>query len=786
MRTKTILNFWVAAMIGCFATMGMLTACASFENDNAITPQQSEYFVTLFGSDDAVTVTMDEFTALAGKIYCDVDWLDVELLDELDVNGHPVVSISLADGIDDLDIDDDDALGARAATRGKAEQYIGKITFEDGGKTATINVKREELTSGDDDKFIKEWWNMSTAPMAFDGEKGKKSLATPWTVEGGIHIPDVIRKQVSPYQWEMAFSYINDPSLEKAFYFGLYNKYTGQMRIYFYVDDPTGWGDKMIMNTRFGSSSSTDMYPFYHMFEYGIPSNHVLTNRSGKIMSSQDQTFQSWYSPYLKGKTLNRGWYCFEYDMSGYVPKGKDWLKADQNDPRFSFIPETSNTLNVSLSGTITGDIKGTFREQEIVQHGGANATSGLVSGIGDFISGLAGDDDDDVSSDMGFANILNNGPAAANPVAMAASFGCQAVGGIFKLVGESLEDPITYDTIPGKIDLNLNAKEKIDGYISGSTPNGLSSLGVSPKVISRVNGSNGHVGKGVWGLADDPIIYIDKEDYLSTNGRFNLGINSDGGVTTTSFADYNVRMVYALDPTSVKVNINEDVFPGLKDVKVTTNVAVITSHTYGHTDPYRKLMSLSRPSFSINLKGEKSGMITLDERSMPELTVVGLDDLADGKFETASNCKMFAYQKNGKDWQRFYGRIVDAGGKQVMVDPQIFVPYEMDGDKCKTIGNVETPDFLVRVDIAFKAKDPEGNYRLFHFGKLFVPQIKLVGQSEMTKVGNALKSFCDKCKKKEPITKLASNNAIDVWYPGGDIYMRKTLLVLDKAGLVE
>ena len=126
-------------------------------------------------------------------------------------------------------------------------------------------------------------------------------------------------------------------------------------------------------------------------------------------MSSQDQTFQSWYSPYLKGKTLNRGWYCFEYDMSGYVPKGKDWLKADQNDPRFSFIPETSNTLNVSLSGTITGDIKGTFRDQEIIQHGGANATSGLVSGIGDFISGLAGDDDDDVSSDMGFANILNN-----------------------------------------------------------------------------------------------------------------------------------------------------------------------------------------------------------------------------------------------------------------------------------------------------------------------------------------------------------------------------------------
>jgi hypothetical protein len=475
------------------------------------------------------------------------------------------------------------------------------------------------------------------------------------------------------------------------------------------------------------------------------------------------------------------------------VPKDKDWLKLKtRRTPVFQVLAETRSESKVTLKGKLTGEISGTYTASDIIHEGGGNATAGILSALGTGMSSIGGFATSGISTGNSYVNLMTGGKLSSLgeklcPAMFWGGFACNIVGAGLSLASTQIEDdPITTRIEPGKIDLTLDASMALDGYISEKTSNNLSPLSVSAEGVNSANSANGHdghVGKGVWSLAEDPVVYIDKEDILSSESSFNLQCTSTG-YSLSSFPDYNVRLVYAFDPTSVKLNINTDLFREIQDVTVTTNVGVFPNQPYGHTDPYRRMLMLGeRPSFSLS-GGKTSGTVTIttNENSPIMINKVQKESLADGEYEIETgkkaNCTVVAQLKDGKDWQRFYGRLIDLPeiNKQIMVDPQVYVPYT-DGNH---IGFPTAPDFVVRVDVEFTALNDKGQRKQFQFGKLYIPKIELVGWEDMCKVYSRLKDYSTKCEKNQTINTLANDSKVAVKHPNGHTLIAKTLRLLN------
>lgn len=106
----------------------------------------------------------------------------------------------------------------------------------------------------------------------------------------------------------------------------------------------------------------------------------------------------------------------------------------------------------------------------------------------------------------------------------------------------------------------------------------------VSLDNIDGTNGEDGHMGRGVWSLAEDPVVYIDKDDLISEYDHFTIMDNMDGsGYTASDFENYGVRYMWFFDPTSIKVNLNRQLFPDVTEVKVTTTCGIYTGRTAGN-----------------------------------------------------------------------------------------------------------------------------------------------------------------------------------------------------------
>ena len=659
----------------------------------------------------------------------------------------------------------------------------GHLTVtNDQGETAIVNVKHMNHSVGYNDPndiFVTNWWECDTVKL----QGIDTPQRTPWGVEGGVLIPSDIRGQYKPDKgWEMGFCYLNDDTMEGVHFFSLYNKWTGQLRVYTYIQDPSGWGNDIAFRTCYGEYNSVNLYPFYNTFQYGIPTCHEMDStirRDIQFVSEQPQTFSTWLSPYRESSSLSPGWYVCELDMSGYVPEGKNWLDNDQ-EAKFKFFAETIEQSEITLKGSLIGSLDGTFQNEQVVQKGGTSALYGISSALG-MISGMA---TSSISSDATYASLMKGGGDEGlggylNPAKYWGGFACSLGSALLGYIaGET--DPITYDSIPGKIDLALNATIELNGYIKSYTANDFKPLGVSADGITHAQGANGHMGKGVWGLDQDPVVYVDKEVLMSSSDFIRIFNRGDGVYSQPGeFQDNELRMAWLFDPTSVKLNLNRDLFPGeIKDLSITTSCGVYVDTPSGLTDTHRSLLMLpERPTIDISNGTSEGDLIELsaDGSSMPRLVVVPPSDFLDtdeNAYETPDNTEFVSLP--GDSVYHFFGRVVDECGKQIMVAPQVYVPYAK--DETTYILDPKAPDFVVTVNVVFEW---EGSTYLYT--KCFIPRIELVDHATMLSFEAQLKDFADKCAANQPTGKLANDPSVDVYNPGGDQLVNKTLRMLNK-----
>jgi len=750
-------------ILATLALAGTFAACGKdIEQEGSGQESTSvDYTVVIACKGDVQTLALTNFTSQVSKIDNPASWITITKHEEME-DGYPVVELTST-----LQADTD-------------EEVTIKIVSEN-SEVANLLVKQGvsllgDAYSGSNADFITDWENCTAVSI-----NGKDNpVATPWVSDSQTNIPYEVRKQASKAEgWEMAFCSLNNTETDKICFFALYNKWSGTLRVFHYLINPTNYGQEITYQVWMGRNNTPNAAPFYNSLEYGVPARHILgstLSRNGNFVSHRNQTqsFMAWVIPYmLVTESLLDSWYCFDLDMTGYVPSGTQWRDV-QDDIKLMIVPLVQNTQTISLRGTLTGDISGSFENPETIQHGGGNCMSGIC-GVLDWISGKASDS---ITSSSKYASLMKNTTAGfgqtMNTFKYWGGFGCSIASGLLGLIGNQMSEPVTYEHIPGKIDMKLDATLDLSGTISNYTSTGQSVYNVTLNAIESANGSDGHFGRGIWSLADDPVVYIDKDDLLADYDHFTL-YNTGSGYQNSDFASYGVRMVWFLDPTSVKVNINKELFPDVSEVYLMTNCGVYPNRPAGYTKDYRSFLMLDNPSFSLN-SNSSSAVVRLGSNSTPRVITADkyalLLDSDTEQYETRSNSSD-VQQEGG--YHRYYGRMVDIEEsgvtyKSVIVDPQIYLAYNG-----KNISMPQAPDLVVAVSIAFES---QGNTYLYT--KNFVPRIEIIDRATTLQKYAELTEYSNACANQEPLTGyVANDSSIPAYHHDGDALVAKTLRML-------
>ncbi|MCR5828649.1 MAG: hypothetical protein K6G53_09595 [Bacteroidales bacterium] len=628
--------------------------------------------------------------------------------------------------------------------------------------------------SGSNADFLTDWENCTSVQI-----NGKVNpVATPWTTNSQSNIPYEVRKNVSKADgWEMAFCSLNNPETDKICYFALYNKWSGTLRVFHYLIDPTNYGQEISYQVKMGRQNTSNAAPFYNSMEYGVPASHKLGTslyRFSNFVSNRNQTqsFMTWVIPYMEmANNLLDSWYCFDLDMTGYVPGGTQWRDV-QDDVKLTIVPLIQNNQSISLRGTLTGNIAGSFENPQTIQHGGGNCMSGICSVL-DWIGGKASSS---LATGNHYASLMKNSTSTfATTMAPYKRWGglaCNVASGLLHFIGEQMAEPESYENIPGKIDLKMDATMNLSGTIENFSSTGQSIYNVALDAINSANGSEGHMGRGVWSLADDPVVYIDKDDLLADYDHFTI-LDRDGSYSNSDFADYGVRLVWFLDPTSVKVNINKDLFPDVEKVYLLTTCGVFPKRTAGYTSAYRSFLTLDNPSFSLNSNSSKS-VVRLGPNSTPRIIAADKNAilLNSDDFDNPNNSTFV--NQTGSDY-RYYGQMVDVKDgsityNSIIVDPQIYIVGNKNG-----IPKPSLPDLVVSVSLTFES---QGNTYLYT--KNFIPRIEIIDRNATLQKYDELKEYANSCANQEGLLGYVANDtSIKAFHHDGNALIAKTLRML-------
>ena len=748
----------------CVLWAWMFSSCSDSNTEGiSNTPRTYYYRMVIPNADDVQTMVIDSISSDIAEVSNTPSWLSVAQNGSQD--GHPVLEITTKTNANDA-VNDAKVL----------------IAFKD-GNSVELSVRQSYLYRGGNnaaDDFLTNWESMEKVCIGINKLSGSTYdtiwANTPWNREFiSTSIPmDVARNVKKSDGWEMVFRTLGETSLNDANYFALYNKYLGLLRIFYYITDATGSGSEVSFAVTMGSpSKTTTKQPFYNMLGYSIPTSHDQIITHSNITGSNSSAFFTYAAPYtisgIGGSTLTKGWGAIDIDMSAY-PKDKDlFLNSGE---AISIECSTISDAKISLGGTLTSDIKGSYSSAISNQASSSSGLSSTLSSLG----GLLGD----VRNSALAAIEQHLTESKTNTLFYYAGVVCNAASFVYDTVVEELNEGMSLseeaiDTMPGKIQLTMAGNIDLNGYIRSRVQNNVSPLSVTTNVL-KANGS--HIGQGVWSLAEDPVIYVVKDHYIGSNDRLTFVVGDNGEYKTGSDVCKGLRIITFLDPQSIKLNINPDVFPDVSDVNVTTFAGVYPEAEPGHTNAYRKLMSLGdAPVVSIvDHEKMKSGALYRNTTNddFCHYHKVPMNEAINTQIdEKAEYCGIVKQKDN---LIKYYGReLRDANnnGQAFMIDPQVFFPFDSEKQR---IYDSQMPDFVVCVYVTFKSGG-----RHYAFSKRFLPVYKAISGDEVKQKSEEIKAYSNKCKEGKAINKLNTHPSVNVYHPQGDERVQKTITIFDK-----
>ena len=661
-----------------------------------------------------------------------------------------------------------------------------QLKMADEYQKAALNDWEKILRDGDNGdtnnkSFLTDW--PRTEKVYINGVSEPQYL--PWAKNNPAKsdIPEDILMDMNPADgWEMAFCYLSDPGAQKTRYFGLYNRYRGVLRVYMYIPDAAAYGNELAFNIACGTSGKI-RYPFYNAMDYCIPTDKAYEDWNSNVQlvtGTSKYSPLSWcQTPYTE-KTEANGvsayWHCLDIDMSGYSPKNETvWRNhIDANRELLSITPISQNTTQVKLTGTLIGKLEGEFSATTKIKSAACNPdlhrarmAMGIIGGI---FSGTTAAWAQMAGVKKGF-----DGDDAA--YGWAGAFGFVGLG--FNTVGNILAafdgSESTAKTQNGSIDLKLNADIDMSGVMTAwkSLPDG--GLRITPALLDATN-PNCHIGEGCIGLEEAPVVYISSEDLLSEFDHATLVAEDNYYIYSTGEPD--LRFVAFLDPNTVKVNLNLDVYHNIRNVEVTSFTGVNASRPLGYTDSYRHLIGLNdRPAFNLG-EGKielstTTGKIKLTTLSAEELTDDDPVCYPSGEGVTEQIKQAVAPQlveQTGNEIYRYFGPSTKMLGNQLVLVPQAYLPYKDDHYR-----EPDAPDFIVGVIVTFDCDEMKGVRMI----KQFIPEYQFVTHEELKNLYPKMVDYSNKSKNKQQVGTLANNTSVPVYDSYGHMFMHWTLKML-------
>ena len=768
-------------------------------------------------------------------------------------------------------------------------KYISQINFI--RHHNWISSTNEDTEHGNEDYDFIHNWDKKYQTLVLPSDNSQTTARNypylPWADAYDGKIPDEVRFDYEREKgWEVTFSTLSDPGLSSR-YFALYNRFTGKMRIFVYVDDATGTGSDFAFRVLLGNGDQDLQYPFYHALSYAIPVNHNVENRTinpaidligaSKANEQSDTKSQgiwdSYYTPQVNDVShcpLYKGWSCFDIDLSGYqqvYAKGGSWL----DDPKWShktmltIETRTREESEVSLSGTIEGNIGGVFSPAGTSSCKGLSISAGALSTLGGLWN-------NPVTQEL-----LGKKPGGqpATGVAKALGSWTNAIGGIMSVAGMALDiaNKATAEPTSGSIDMTTTGNVDISGYISTVTSNNVAPLSLSANYIKRTN-PDSHIGQGIWSLDDDPVIYVVKdaafvdaalakkrnEEYGYTylyqydsnwapgrwydafyTGDYNYIYDTYehsvdpkyvpdphycAGIEVNYYDHTNIKshndsyfhrnykynddeecdvsnymMVQFLDPNSIKLNINQELYPDISDVTLSATYGIYPDEAMGHTKPYQDMLVMGdlptwqwtekqefytiwNPKTTLNYVAELDGHYYYapreggkrvgwdNEMSLIEVTEVDPkatinDGGLNSQYEidasrelskqggTVSDVEGEYYTIDGDELTnggsnsgyiphyRFFGHCYTNDlGKKFVNQPVVYYPYANNGNSY-ILGDAQVPDFVVVVTLTFMS---QGNLHIFT--QKYIPKIVSISRSELAAKTSDIFNFYKKVEE--------------------------------------
>lgn len=483
-----------------------------------------------------------------------------------------------------------------------------------------VQPKRENqlLSRAPYDYNYVEWDNVESLNAAYNGEN---PLKLPWasgSSASGSGVPSswIDRQLRDPNPknraysrengWVMAFHNLRD-NLEKRKYFGLYNKHTGVLRVFFYeISSSSGVGtSSAFLGLRIAGSSSLLNFTGQYANAMSIRDTNPMffTTPVCNISNTSESgsTYNVSGNPGYKADT----WYGFEVELA-----------YDANataDNTIELRLWGQYLTNINLTGSSEGNISGTINT---VYHNSPQGVSISLNNV-DFSTnkvtttfnptkdGVVKELENKISKGGNFVSRLWNRVKSQVPglidkginealnsfISGGISSGADALSRLLSSITGKSDSPMTSTS---KVDLGIKTTMELSG--TGSTNvvgwGGVSAFSL-PQFASPNNLFSGKL--GVWNLADNPTVYVDmsvKELYYPRE----LVPNPERPVA--------YRPDFTFNLASVTPTINPDV---LSDFKLENVSRQIVYDNYIYTDSHLK------PS------GEEYGMTETDQFYKPK-----------------------------------------------------------------------------------------------------------------------------------------------------------------------
>ena len=537
--------------------------------------------------------------------------------------------------------------------------------------------------------------------------------------------------------WELAFNLTGVDQKPGEHYFGLYNRFTGILRVFYYLtEDRLPAHDA---NDHMWSMGISKDLIEHVTFQYAIPYGEEATDAYKAALGGNDAVFKTTALTADctdEGKVVPKvGWWAYDIDMSAM--RQHDFFSSDRSVIKPGM--EVFNQDNVVLSSIMHGSLDGSFS-------GNMNMNSLKGSGTtnGGIASGLVGSFLNSALTNKAILDCMFD-PKATGEAALTSLLGIFAgsVGkGLESKLKTGREDPDKLGDFNGKINLTMDATIETVGSIGGER----TTLVPSPElnVASFVKPVKGF-GGGVWNIEHHPVVYVVTDAFWGDKAKFSSveKVTYEGRTAyqlTVKPDDVGLRLISFLDPTSIgTIYFNREALPSgvIGDIAVSTSYGVLNGTTPGYTDGFRKAIGLAYEEPELTSKDiyqtddADVGFKIIKKPHADELFVSKIPEAQ----KEIIGYRLSEQQVGNNIHRRMFGASAffanplagpnDVDDVTLVSDPEVFLPVNAEK---RLLFGMEIPDFVVTAMMSLRAADDV----VMTHSLRFIPEIRFIKLAEL------------------------------------------------------